>query len=291
MKQPETETETETVSLHHWFDTPPGRYVLEWEQERHDELVADLFGYRALQLGAPRLEGLRANRMPHRWLALGQAQAMMLESQCDSENVRMNGGTNGADGPRTGPPVALLAEPVMLPFGEASLDLVLMPHALEDSPDPHAALREAGRVLVPEGRVLISGFNPFSLWGMNHARARLNRRLGLGGRLYLPEAGQLIAPNRLRDWLQLLGFQIESISFGCYRPAVRSQGWLEKYSALDALGARWWPILGAAYVIVAVKRVQGVRLLGPSWRKGAAQKAPAPSPVPVANTRPHFHRK
>ncbi|QNN58894.1 class I SAM-dependent methyltransferase [Diaphorobacter ruginosibacter] len=277
----------EIIGLHHWFDTPPGRYVLEWEQERHDELVADLFGYHALQLGTPRLAGLRANRMPHRWLALGQAQAMILERGRNVEHQERA----PEEGAVQDQPAALLAEPVMLPFGAASLDLVLMPHALEDSPDPHAALREVERVLVPEGRVLISGFNPFSLWGMNQARSRLNRRLGVGGRFYLPEANRFISPARLRDWLQLLGFQLESISFGCYRPAVRTGGWLEKYEWLDAVGPRWWPILGAAYVIVATKRVQGMRLLGPSWRSGAAHKAPAPSQVPVAHTRQHFDRK
>ena len=59
----------ENYKLHHWFGTPPGRYLLAWEQERYDELVADIFGYHALQLGMPGLQALRANRMPHRWLA------------------------------------------------------------------------------------------------------------------------------------------------------------------------------------------------------------------------------
>ncbi|HRM92495.1 MAG TPA: SAM-dependent methyltransferase, partial [Alicycliphilus sp.] len=65
----------ENYKLHHWFGTPPGRYLLAWEQERYDELVADIFGYHALQLGMPGLQALRANRMPHRWLALGADEA------------------------------------------------------------------------------------------------------------------------------------------------------------------------------------------------------------------------
>ena len=122
----------EILSLHHWFDTPPGRYVLEWEQERYDELVADVFGYHALQLGMPKLAGLRANRMPHRWLALGQVEAMILDRQPAADR-------GNQDPPKDPSEVtALLAEPVMLPFAESSLDLVLMPHSLEDSVDPHA---------------------------------------------------------------------------------------------------------------------------------------------------------
>ncbi len=253
----------EIIGLHQWLDTPPGRHLLAWEQASHDELVADLFGFHALQLGLPALDGLRANRMPHRWLALGQHEQQ-------------------APG---GMPPALRAEPVMLPFPEASLDLVLMPHTLELSVDPHAALREVQRVLVPEGRVVISGLNPWSLWGLRQKRARLYQRLGAGGLPYLPQAGEFIAPGRLRDWLQLLDFELESVSFGCFRPAVDSQRWLQRHAWLDGLGARWWPVLGAAYVTVAVKRVRGMRLLEPAWR-AAPVAVPAQAQVAQRQARP-----
>ncbi|GKS96144.1 methyltransferase domain-containing protein [Acidovorax sp. SUPP2825] len=260
--------------MHHWFDSSPGRYLLAWEQERYDELVADIFGYHALQLGMPGLQGLRANRMPHRWLALGAEETLLWTDEAAGWHA-----AGALGGGEPGEP-ALLADPVALPFSENSLDLVLLPHALELSIDPHAALREVQRVLVPEGRVVISGLNPVSLWGLRQRRARLYQRLGAGGRLYLPDVGEFIGHWRLRDWLRLLNFEVESVSFGCYRPAVRSAPWLERFDWMDGLGARWWPILGAAYVVVAVKRVHGVRLLGAPWRrapKGAA------APVPVAN--------
>lgn len=252
----------EIIGLHQWFTSPPGRYLLAWEQERHDELVADIFGYHALQLGMPGLEGLRANRMPNRWLAVDAAQSQL----------------PGAEA------AALHADAQALPFGEASLDLVVMPHTLELSADPHTALREVHRVLVPEGRVVVSGLNPWSLWGLRQRRARLYQRIGAGGQLYLPEVGEFIAPGRLRDWLRLLDFELETMSFGCYRPAVTSERWLQRYGWTDALGARWWPILGAGYVVVATKRVHGMRLLEPSWRK-APQAASAQ--VRVARRVPH----
>ncbi|HPU18630.1 MAG TPA: methyltransferase domain-containing protein [Alicycliphilus sp.] len=243
----------ENYKLHHWFGTPPGRYLLAWEQERYDELVADIFGYHALQLGMPGLQALRANRMPHRWLALGADEAQ---------------GVPPAEGAADqGVPPALLAEAVALPFAEASLDLVALPHTLELSVDPHAALREVYRVLVPEGRTVISGLNPWSLWGLRQGRARLYQRLGGGGQPYLPDVGEFISPGRLRDWLRLLGFELETISFGCYRPAATKERWLQRHAWMESLGARWWPILGAGYVIVAAKRVPGMRLLEPSWRK------------------------
>lgn len=245
--------------------------MLGWEQAQFDRTVADLFGFNALQLGLVELDALRANRMPHRWLAL-------------PEEAR----AAGAVGPMTAAQrVHLVTNAAALPFSAASLDLLVLPHTLELSADPHHVLREVERVLVPEGRVVISGLNPASLWGLRQGRGRLMSSLGLGGekpaRLYLPEAGDFIGPWRLRDWLRLLSFEVESDRCGCYRPAVGSEKWLERTAWMDRAGARWWPIFGAVYFVVAVKRVHSMRLLGPAWKP---RRATAPvSAVPVANRR------
>ncbi len=234
------------------METPPGRYLRDWEQAQFDQAVADLFGYHALQLGLGDIDTLRSNRMPHRWLALPQP-----------------------GGPRS---AALVTDFSALPFPANSLDLVVLPHTLELSPDPHATLREVERVLVPEGRVVVSGFNPASLWGLRQRRGWLWRGLGMG-ELFLPEAGEFIHYRRLRDWLRLLSFEVESGRFGVYRPAVRSQAWLERCRWFDAAGERWWPIFGAVYMLVAVKRVHGMRLLTADWR----HVAPLPSAsMPIA---------
>ncbi|WP_348683439.1 class I SAM-dependent methyltransferase [Acidovorax soli] len=261
------------ISLHHWFDSPPGRYLLAWEQQRFDEAVVDIFGYHGLQIGIPMLDGLRANRMPHQWLALGEEGMALLPGTC-AAGPPPAGAAPAPDPLRL---LALLADPVALPFADNSLDLIVLPHTLEQSADPHAALREVERVLVPEGRVVISGLNPVSLWALRQHRARLYQRLGRG-RLYLPDAGEFIGYRRLRDWLRLLNFEVESARFGCYRPAVRSSHWLERFAWMDRLGDQWWPILGAAYFLVAVKRVHGMRLLEPAWRT-APQRAAASVPV------------
>ncbi len=246
------------IGLHDWLQTPPGQYLLGWEQGCCDAAVADVFGYHALQLGLPELDGLLHNRMPHRWLA-----------------------TQAPSVPALAP--ALVCDFAALPFAENSLDLLLLPHALELSPDPHATLREVERVLLPEGRVVISGLNPLSLWGLRQSRARLLHRLGLGDN-YLPELGSAIGYWRLRDWLRLLGFEVESVQFGGYRPAVRSAAWLQRWAWMDPLGERTWPILGAVYFVVAVKRVRGMRMLGPRWK---APKALANASVPIANRDGH----
>lgn len=241
--------------MQQWFDSPAGRYLLGWEQAAFDESVADIFGYHAIQLGLPAVEALRANRMPHRWLGL----------------------EHGADACGCSPDVYL--DTHTLPFEAASLDLVLLPHTLELSVDPHATLREVERVLVPEGRVVICGLNPTSLWGLRQRRAHVWRRMGVG-ELFLPEPGEFIGYRRLRDWLRLLNFEVEVVRFGCWRPAFTTDKWLDRFDWMDRLGERWWPILGAAYFIVAVKRVPGVKLMGASWKRRAKI---ATAPVPLAN--------
>jgi len=239
-----------------WFETAPGRYLLRWERDAFAEAVGDVFGYHALQLGLPQIDALAANRMPHRWLAAPEPPA-------------------GAPAGR----IDLVTHAAALPFPADSLDLVLLPHTLELSADPHAVLREVERVLVPNGRVVIAGLNPASWWGVRQYRAHALARMGLGrsrlARLYLPEAGAFIGPWRLRDWLRLLSFEVERVHYGCYRPAVRSERWLQRFEWMDRWGPRWWPPLGAVYFIHAVKRVRGLHLLGPAWRPLRAASAPA----------------
>lgn len=239
--------------MQQWFETPPGQYLLAWEQAGYDRAVADVFGYHALQLGLPGLQTLRANRMPHQWLALDQAGA--------------------------GAPASIITDFTALPFPAGSLDLVVLPHTLELNIDPHATLREVERVLVPEGRVVICCMNPASLWGLRQRRAHLYRRMGLGS-LYLPAAGEFIGYWRLRDWLRLLSFEVEITRFGCYRPSLTSEKWLSRFDWMDRMGARWWPIFGAAYFIVAVKRVRGMKLIGARWKTTPAR---ATAPVPLTN--------
>ncbi len=263
---------SEIIGLTDWFKTPPGEYLLAWERERFDEAVANIFGYHALQLGLQEMDTLRSNRMPHQWLALDSIQSTTVIAPERILNLSREPSQSSRH-------VALLTHSVALPFPANSLDLVVLPHTLELSHDPHATLREVERVLVPEGRVVITGFNPASLWGLRQHRARLCKRLGFGS-LFLPESSEFIGHWRLRDWLRLLSFEVESAHFGCYRPAIDKARWLGRFAWMESAGARWWPILGAVYFLVATKRVRGMRLLGPAWKDRAARVS---APAVVAN--------
>ena len=259
------------IGLHDWFQTPPGRYLLAWEQAQLDATVADIFGYHALQLGLPELDALRSNRMPHRWMAnlshTPSPTSLHTSSILDTS----------ADAKLQGQRAALVTDFAALPFPASSLDLIVLPHTLELHGEPHAALREVERVLVPEGRVVVMGFNPASLWGLRQRRAHLYQSMGFG-ELFMPSAGDFIGYRRMRDWLRLLSFEVEVGRFGCYRSAVRGEKWLNRLSWMDKAGPRWWPIFGAVYFLVAVKRVRGMRLLSPVW-KSVPSRAGAPVTV------------
>ena len=270
---------SEIIGLADWLQTPAGAYLLAWEHDQFDESVSDIFGYRALQLGLPELDALRANRMPHRWLALQDSPEIDHKDKADQQIAPA---ATGAVLVSSRPKAALVTHFGALPFSQGSLDLVVLPHTLELSDDSHATLREVERVLVPEGRIVISGFNPVSLWGMRQRRAQFLKRWGYSD-LFLPEAGDFIGYWRLRDWLRLLNFEVESARFGCYRPALSSDKWLARFDWMDTAGKRWWPIFGAVYFVVAVKRVRGVRLLEASWKQ---RKTSASTPAVAASKQP-----
>ena len=238
-------------TLSDWFATPKGEYVLRWERAQFDSAVEDVFGFNAVQIGLPQFDLLRQSRIAlHTHLGIDPASDLVADS--------------GA-----------------LPLASGSIDLVVLPHVLEFSAHPHRILREAARVLMPDGQIVISGFNPLSLWGMKRA-------LGLDRNDY-PWCGRFIGLLRLKDWLQLLSFELNGGRFGCYAPPFANPAWQSRFLFMEKAGARWWPIMGGVYVVRAVKRVHGMRLIAPAWRKERARRralaaVPQRSGHPTRNT-------
>lgn len=224
-----------------WLLTPQGRYVMDWELDRIDTLVADLFGFNAVQLGLPQLDLLAHNRIPLRQVA---GESGNVDVQCDLRE---------------------------LPFAANSIDLVVMPHILEFHDQPHLILREVERILIPDGQLVIAGFNPISLWGLR--RRMPNRPAGFPGN------GAYISVLRLKDWLQLLSFEVDRGNFGCYAPPFRKERWLKRWHFMEAAGDRWWSFAGGVYILRAVKRVRGMRLILPPWEQ---KKAPHKALTPIA---------
>ncbi len=259
-------SENPIISLASWFDTPPGRYAHAWEQARLDELTADIFGYNAVQIGMPYIDTLAANRMPNRWLT-----DSLLPLPCETSPSL----------PETSRQVVLVHDFAELPFASQSLDLVVLPHVLEFAAEPHQVLREVERVLIPEGQVIVCGFNPVSLWGMRQVGGRVT------GAHFLPMHGEFISVPRLKDWLKLLNMEINRGHFGCYAPPCATDKWLERFAFMEKAGNRWWPYLGALYIVQAIKRVKGMRLIGPAWEKRSAR---VQQTVPATNRMKNNHQ-
>lgn len=240
----------ESATLADWLETPAGSYVLGWEQDQFDSAVEDIFGFLAVQVGLPTVDFLRRNRISYRF-------PLALEA----------GGV-------------VTADPLQLPIASQSVDLLVLPHALEFSPDPHQVLREAERVLMPEGQLVISGFNTLSFWGLKQSLSGRNAAY--------PWNARMIGLLRLKDWLKLLGFELNGGKFGCYAPPFTQQKWLSRFDFMEKAGARWWPIAGGVYVVRAVKRTAGMRLVTPAWKKERAQ---SPVLAPVTHSNGHANRQ
>jgi SAM-dependent methyltransferase len=225
-----------TNTLQQWFATPLGQYLLEKERAYLDEVTPDIFGFHALQVGMPEVDLLRENRITHK--------------------LRVS---------REGSP-DLFAQGHELPFATHSIDLVVLPHVLEFAEEPHAILREVDRVMMPEGRLVIVGFNPWSLWGLRSA---------LGpSRDEHPWNGRFLSLLRVKDWLALLGFDVSAGRLIAYTPPFDNERVRRRFAFMEPAGDRWWAVGGAVYMLQAIKRVRGMRLITPAWQeKSAREKA------------------
>lgn len=98
---------------------------------------------------------------------------------------------------------SLVATSDDLPLSENSIDAFLLTHELDFAKDPHQILREVDRTIMPNGYVVITGFNPLSLCG-------LFKYLPINKNNILHEA-RFFSSARVKDWLQLLGFEIVDV--------------------------------------------------------------------------------
>ncbi|HFE37123.1 MAG TPA: methyltransferase domain-containing protein [Gammaproteobacteria bacterium] len=219
--------------LREWYKTPAGQALYQQEKQALEEVLPNLFGYNILQL---------SSHTAHDYLDKSLIRHQII-ADYDSQGVdsRIN--------------VAINAH--QLPIACDSTDVVLMPHTLDVDMNPHLVLREADRILVPEGRVVVLGFNPWSSWGGRHL---CNLWHGVP-----PYSLRFISPARLKDWLVLLGFEIESVSMFFFRPPISRPVFMEKFKFMDKWGEKFWPAFGADYLVVAKKQVSTLTPIKPRW--------------------------
>lgn len=221
--------------LRHWYTRFVGRTLLDMEREQLAGVLSTVFGYHAIQVGCLLGDDLLAlSRIPHR-VVLDPDPTERLCTQ-------------------------VYAYPDALPVLTDSVDLVILPHTLEFERMPHEILREADRVLIPEGHVVILGFNPWSFWGLWRLFARLRR----GPKP--PWCGHFLSLTRTKDWLALLGFDVIHCSQFFYRPPFQNESIMRRLQFLEKMGGRFWSSFGGAYLLVARKRVVTLTPIKPRWR-------------------------
>jgi SAM-dependent methyltransferase len=215
------------ISPQEWFKSPLGQYLLTLEYDYINPVVMDTFGFYAIQMGNFDIDFLDQSRIQNKFSLNSNHPDLMTSNEA-------------------------------LPFDEASVDLLIAPHILEQMIEPYELLKEIHRVLMPEGRLIITGFNPVSLWGI--------KRL-LSFDIDYPWNTKFISLSKIKEWLPIVGLEMAEGKMGCYVPPIQQESWLRKIHTMEKLGDRWWPMLGGFYFLVIQKRVHGMTTIKPSWKK------------------------
>ncbi len=210
-----------------WSAMNNGPWVLESIQTRLDEWCPKLFGYHMLKLGGLSCELTSCNcNIQH-------------QVNVDIQNPLHN----------------VIADGYELPFLEKSFDVVILAHQLDYASDPHRLLREVDRVMMDDGCLIITGFNPVSFTGLASLFPwRKNN---------LPWSGRMFTSSRINDWLGLLNYQVIHCDRYALFPMTRYRTmwtWLE-----NSLGD-WASPAGSLYYIVARKRTYPLKPIKPHWR-------------------------
>lgn len=207
-----------------WYDTLAGKQALQQVDALCAEYMSEIFGYYAVEMGA--LSG-NADIFKHSKVAFSASL--------------------GTDRQKND----ILAVPEQLPLETDNIDLVVASHVLEASVDPHQVLREIDRILVPEGQLILIGFNP---WSLMRSGSSLRRKVDL--------------PNmsRVRDWFSLLDFEMLDLQHLGFRPGLQNEKLYQRLSWLESCGKVAWPLLSNLYVIHAKKQVVARRPYKTGWK-------------------------
>lgn len=237
-----------------WYQETVGTRLIDAERQELATILSRLYGYHLVFMGDPGLTSLvRPSLIQHQILIDAEGGAGIMSPLSRLE------GTFSA-----------------LPLRSDSVDVVVLNHLLEHIADPHEVLREAYRILIPEGHMVITGFNPISCWGGWHALQKWQKKV--------PQQGKMLSPNRVKDWLKLLNVQIIGGRNFCFRPPVAHEGTYQKLAFLEQWGERWWPYWGGAYTLVAVKRVIPLTPVRAKFKLRSKIWETAPEAIPKPST-------
>lgn len=229
-----------------WYASEWGRKVLALEKSVLDQILPQMFGYYLLQTGLGRPQLLtESSTIKHKFFA--------------GEELY------------TDAPMACIKSRVSeLAIDSDSIDVALIHHSLDFDSNPHKTLREISRTVMPGGKMIIVGFNPWSVWGF--------LRLFHGQTARVPWSGNFLSPYRVSDWLNLLDFQVEGCECVAHGIPNVSPKWSNSLRWLESLSKRWWSQGGAIYTLVATKRIATVTPIKPARRSAKSTLVAIPLP-------------
>ena len=161
-----------------------------------------------------------------------------------------------------GPDRNIVCSSMHLPFEKDSIDLIISQHQLEKIGNIQALFSEFFRVIIPGGRVVILSFNPFSFAGLRNLTCFDN---------FSPWNQKFISLSAAQKILKEVGFTVEEGRMVDYQPLFSDNA--SDHKLFEDVGARWLPLFGNVYFIVARKDVVGVTPLRPKWNKMKQDKA------------------
>jgi len=241
-----------------WYSSDLGRALLSCEKHHLNKLLEQIFGYNLVQLGClGDYELTKESRTSYQYI-LESSNNMKQKEQVKQISSSAHIITNFDE----------------LAIQNQSVDAVILPHTLEFEQNPHQILREVERILVAEGKAVILGFNPFSLWGLWHkyweVRSRTFTSKNFSQRenslTPLPSCGHLISQRRLGDWLKLLGFDVEQVSEYFYRPPISRSVLLKQLEFMEQAGQLSKLLPAGGYLLVATKRVSTLTPIREGWK-------------------------
>ncbi|MFT7387559.1 MAG: SAM-dependent methyltransferase [Candidatus Endobugula sp.] len=220
-----------------WFLSPLGQRVLSEEQKIIDALLLKMFGYHLMQLSVLPSVPLFSNTVTGHQFMVEPVSSIAL-ALVDKSMLSVN------------------AHFEYLPIDADVIDVAIVHHALDFSTHPHQLLREATRTLIPNGHIILVGFNPFSLLGLGHSIARLLSRSYIYRRQRLPVS-------RLKDWFEVLDLEL----------VYSQQGYhglpLHRYDSARLNRILKWvlPFWGGFYVLVLRKNIASMTMLQSKWKR------------------------
>lgn len=223
--------EQSQIDIVRWFDSELGQRVLQQQQNQLNELLAQLFGYHLMQLSV-------------------LDQATLYSQSPTSHQFTL---TTGLDKERS---CSAQSSFEQLPIDSDVIDVAVLHHVLDFSPNPHQLLREVTRTLIPNGHIVLVGFNPFGMMRVINPLACVLSKSLFYRRHHL-------RIGRLRDWCKVLELDVLYTAKG-YHNLPFNFGYSK---AFEKIGQRLLPFSGQFYIMVVRKNITPMTMIQTKWKK------------------------